>query len=101
MVPDASVTKSDTQVNKVNSSLHFLLPQESIKRPKELLSIREWDKTLNAHSPATEPAAATVECQEQLSTMAVPQLIPGLSRGSFLDFQDVDTGTGSETKRTL
>lgn len=63
MVPDASVTKPDTQVNKVNSGLRFLLPQESIKRLRELFSIREWDLMLNAHSPATEPAAAAAECQ--------------------------------------
>lgn len=62
-VPDASVTKPDTQVNKVNSSLRFLLPQESIKRQRGLFSIWEWDTVLNAHSPATEPAAAAAECR--------------------------------------
>lgn len=46
MVPDANLTKPDIWVNKVNFSLHFLLPQESIKSLKELFSTRQWDTVL-------------------------------------------------------
>lgn len=63
MVPDANLTKPDIQVNRVNFSLYFLLPQESIKRLKETFSIGEWDMMLSAHSRVTETAAATAECQ--------------------------------------
>lgn len=34
LVPDANLAETGTQANKVNLSLHFLLPQESIKRLK-------------------------------------------------------------------
>ena len=62
----------------MNFSLHFLLPQESIKRLKELFSSKDWDTMLKCIFLNNRSSS----CQSQASNSCPLWLCPGSSQGS-------------------